>query len=209
MNRSLIKKSAAVLVAAVAGWVLVAPLIALLLVSEKQIESPDAILVLAGSAVYRERNSHAARLFQEGKAPLILLTNDDKRSGWSDADGANPRFVELARRELVAQGVPQDRIRVLEPKVTGTIVEARLLASTAEGMGIKRLLLVTSSYHSARALRTFEEVVGTDGRGLEVGMSPVPTGVETPSVMTWWLSVKGWRFVVGEYVKSVYYETIL
>lgn len=180
-----------------------------MLMSERALDRPDAILVLAGSAVYRERTAHAAELFRQGVAPLIVLTNDDKESGWSASDGDNPKFVELAKRELIAGGVPEEQIRILEPKVTGTIVEAKLLASTAGGLGIKRLLLVTSAYHSGRALRTFDEVAVSGGADIVFGMSPVPTGIETPSVWMWWLSLRGWRFVAGEYVKSVYYETLL
>lgn len=203
------KSLAAIFCTLLAVWLTAAPLAAVMLVADKDIDRPDAILVLAGSAVYRERNAHAAKLFAEGRAPLVVLTNDAKRSGWSDEAGTNPRFVELAKAELVSQGVPEDRIRILEPKVTGTIVEARLIAASAERLGLRRLLIVTSSYHSARALRTFEEVIAKDAAPLEVGISPVPTGVETPSYLTWWLSVRGWRFVAGEYAKSVYYETLL
>lgn len=209
MKKSLIKKTLIIFAVLVCLWVAAAPLVAAMLISERKIDRPDAILVLAGSAVYRERTAHAAGLFRQGVAPLIVLTNDDKKSGWSAPDGDNPKFVELARRELIAGGVPEERIRILETKVTGTIVEARLLVSTAGDLGIRRLLLVTSSYHSARALRTFDEVAVSDGADIAFGMSPVPTGIETPSVWTWWLSLRGWRFVVGEYVKSVYYETLL
>lgn len=192
-----------------AAWLVAAPLAAKSLIARKAIEKPDAILVLAGSAVYKERNEHAAALFRQGISPRIIITDDDRVSGWSAEEGANMKYAELARRELTANGVPADRITVLEEPVSGTVFEARLLADRARSLGLKNVLLVTSAYHSARALRTFERVSKNAENSLEFGIDPVDPGIETPSELTWWLSVRGWRFVGGEFVKSVYYWLIV
>jgi hypothetical protein len=60
-----------------------APLVAFaaarLLIVRAEVPSPDAIIVLSGSSTYLERASWAAKLYREGRAPLIVLTNDGVR----------------------------------------------------------------------------------------------------------------------------------
>src|SRR6185436_4248271 len=55
-----------------------APLVAFaaarLLIVRAEVPSPDAIIVLSGSSTYLERASWAAKLYREGRAPLIVLT---------------------------------------------------------------------------------------------------------------------------------------
>lgn len=197
------------IISAFAAWIICAPILAEVLIVTKEIKKPDAIVVLAGSAVYKERNSHAAELFREGAAPMVVLTDDGRDAGWSDRDKRNLKYVELAKRVLISVGVPEEKIVVLDAPVEGTIDEAKLIVARADGLGLKRILLVTSSYHSSRTLRTFEDVAAREGKQVEFGIDPVRPGLETPKPLTWWLSVRGWRFVAGEWVKSIYYKAIV
>ena len=187
------------------GWVLFAPTLAGYLIVAKPLENPDAILVLSGSSVYSERTMHAAGLFAAGIAPRIVLTDDGLRGPWSRREQTNPKFVEMARSSLVAQGVPDDRITVLEPTVDGTIEEAWLVVKNARELGLKRIVIVTSAYHSRRALRTFERVASLENAGIEFGIDPVPTGIQTPEPEIWWHKGRGWQMVGGEFLKSLYY----
>src|SRR2546423_12476183 len=57
----------------------------------------DAIVMLSGSEVYRERAEYAARLFKAGRAPRIVLTNDAEPGGWSQERGRTMLFVERAQ----------------------------------------------------------------------------------------------------------------
>ena len=188
---------------------LIAPFLAGYLIRNKKIDKPDAILVLAGSAAYKERTARAAELFREGAAPRIVLTDDGRSSGWSESERRNVKYVELAKRELVSGGVPDDRIAILDGDVAGTIDEAKVMCGAAERLGVAKVLLVTSGYHTRRALRAFEGIATKESRPIEFGIDGVAPGSDTPSVSTWWLSVKGWEFVAGEYVKAIYYETLL
>lgn len=189
-----------------AAWVLFAAFSAQMLIVEKQLARADAILVLAGSTTYKERTNRAAEIFKQGTAPRILLTDDGVRAGWNNVEGCNTPFVELARRNLIERGVPPDAIEILEPQVGGTIDEARLLRQKLAETNWQSILLVTSAYHTRRALRTFERVLNDDdGATVEIGIEYAPTGAQTPSPFVWWLSSRGWNFVAGEYVKTVYY----
>src|SRR5436190_24255048 len=67
-----------------------------LLIVAAPLDHADAIVVLSGSAVIRERAELAARLFQEGRAPKIILTNDNQQSSWSRSQQRNPYYYERA-----------------------------------------------------------------------------------------------------------------
>ena len=185
------------------AWILFAPFLAERLIVEKPLEHADAILVLAGSSVYRERTDQAAALYKQGIAPKIILTDDGEKGGWSRTEQRNPPFVELAQKNLIADGVPAEAIEIIKPNGSGTIYEAQIFRETARQMNWKSVLLVTSAYHTRRTLWTFQEELANEA--VEIGITAAPFGRSTPPPNFWWLSPHGWNWVAGEYVKSWYY----
>ncbi len=186
-------------------WLFLAPFLAERLIIEKPLEKADAILVLGGSHTYIERTQKAAELFKKGVSRKIYLTDDGEQSGWSKAEQRNPAFVELARKSLIAQGVPAENIEILQPQVTGTIYEARILSEKAKSANLKSLLIVTSAYHTRRAFSTFQRIFTENNQLTELGIAAPPTGIQTPPPYRWWFSRFGWQIVAGEYVKSFGY----
>jgi uncharacterized SAM-binding protein YcdF (DUF218 family) len=184
-------------------WVVCAPLLATRLIVEKPLDQADAILVLGGSATYIERTQKAAELYKMGIAPRVFLTDDGERAGWSKTEQTNLPYFELAKRVLTSHGVPEDAIKILPGEVTGTDWEARVLGKEIETGGLKSVLLVTSAYHSRRALWTFDRFLA--GKNVAIGIEHAPTGQQTPAPHFWWLSPRGWQMVAGEYVKSLVY----
>lgn len=174
-----------------------------LLIVSAPLEHADAIVVLSGSATLAERTRHAARLYQQGRAQKILLTTDDRQGGWSRAEQRNLYFHEIAARELTRFGVPAEQVEVVRPPVSSTWDEALLLNEYSKTHNLRSILIVTSSYHSRRALWTFRTLFGE--RQTQVGIDPVPTGIQTPQPATWWLHLRGWELVVVEYLKLIYY----
>ena len=83
-----------------------------LLIVKSEMVSADAIVVLSGSSTYLERADWAAKLYREGRAPVIILTNDSLISGWDRVEERNPYFYELAARELQKRGVPESKIKL-------------------------------------------------------------------------------------------------
>ncbi len=162
----------------------------------------DAIVVLSGSTVYRERARRAAQLYAEGRAPLILLTNDTTPGGWSTKLQKNPQFVERAKEELLNGGVPESSILVAPEPVSSTYDEARAVRQFVSERKIQSVLLVTSAFHSRRTLWTFRKVLADTGVRIGLEYSSVPG---TAASLFWWLSPEGWRDVAGEYVKIFYY----
>ena len=102
----------------------------------------DAIVLLGGGS--RERPERAAELFKEQAAPRVIV------SGFGDC--------EINRRLLVAAGVPA-RVIEVESRSKTTRENARFTAPLLRQGKLKRVILVTSWYHSRRALRCFEHYV--------------------------------------------------
>jgi uncharacterized SAM-binding protein YcdF (DUF218 family) len=192
----------------VLGLVVLWPLLtwggAQLLIVRSEIASADAIVVLSGSSTYLERADWAAKLYREGRAPVIVLTNDNLISGWDKVEERNPFFYEMAARELVKRGVPESRIQVVSNIALGTYEESLGLRDYASAHNLRRLLVVTSAYHSRRALWSMRHA--SEGSGIEIGIDSPPPGWQTPSPSTWWWHRWGWKVVAGEYGKIIYYR---
>lgn len=173
------------------------------LIVRAPLERADAIVVLSGSATLSERVQHAARLYAEKRSQKILLTTDNRQGGWSRSEQRNLYFYEIAIRQLSRLGVPTENIEVVQPPVASTWDEATVLRDYAKTHNLRSILIVTSSYHSRRALFTFRHFfAATD---TQIGIDPVETGIQTPRPATWWLHISGWELVLVEYLKLIYY----
>jgi uncharacterized SAM-binding protein YcdF (DUF218 family) len=170
------------------------------LITEAPLDKADAIVVLGGSATYKERAHEAARLLHEGRSHLILITNDNMRGPWSSAEQRNLYFYERSFEELRNAGVSPQNIDLAATPVTSTYDEAQVVKEYAQQHGLKSILIVTSAYHSRRALWVYVRVFRETG--IRVGLI---SAAESPPPATWWLSVRGWQLVPTEYVKMIYY----
>lgn len=185
------------------AWGILAWLAARSLVINAPLASADVIVVLSGSSAYLERTQKAAEFYRHGRAPIVLLTDDHTRGGWSNALQRNPYFVERATEELIKGGVPADRIKIVPGVASSTRTEALMIKDYAAAERLRSILVVTSGYHSRRALRSLRQ--SFDGTGIIVGLEPAALGPASPSPAWWWLQPEGWRTVASEYVKLVYY----
>ena len=102
----------------------------------------DVIIVLGGGT--HERPEYAARLFLDHAAPRVLV------SGAGDD--------EINRRILIKDGVPASAIE-LEGISKTTRDNARFSAKILRAEKARSAIIVTSWYHSRRALKTFEHFV--------------------------------------------------
>lgn len=133
-----------------------------LLVIESPISQADAILVLGGES--QARPVAAARLYREGVASKVFII------GTGDH--------ETNRRALLSGGVSADRITI-EKESKSTLENADLAKPLLEAAGVRRVLLVTSSFHARRALATFQQRIP----GIEFGV--------TTSRIGWWDTPRG------------------
>ena len=207
-NHGMLKRSRArrvvLILLLLTGFWLVAWFAARMLIVTAPLEQADVIVVLSGSSTFVERTHLASELYATGKFQRIVLTNDNRQGGWSQSLQRNPYFHECARWELERLGVPSSVIETIPTPVGSTYDEAVALKSFATAHNIQSMLLVTSAYHSRRALKTFRHVLaGTD---IISGLAYAPSGWQTPRPATWLFSVEGWRLVPVEYLKIVYYR---
>jgi uncharacterized SAM-binding protein YcdF (DUF218 family) len=99
----------------------------------------DVLVVLGGGL--HERPERAAELFQQHAAPRIIVTGagDD----------------EINRLILLQKGVPRNDIEV-EGDSTTTRENAEFTLKLLRAENVHSVILVTTWYHSRRALKTFE-----------------------------------------------------
>jgi uncharacterized SAM-binding protein YcdF (DUF218 family) len=107
----------------------------------------DAILVLAGDQK-GERILQGCELARQGLAPVILVSGPVKVYGINEAD--------LAIRFGLSNGCAAGWLRPLYIEARSTAQEARAFSRwVGSHPEIRSILLVTSTYHSARAARIF------------------------------------------------------
>jgi len=101
----------------------------------------DVMIVLGGGSA--ERPQRAAELFKDGETSKIIV------SGIGDS-GSHEKV-------LVNAGVPETAIQ-REDRSHTTFENAQFSIPLLRQMGARRIIIVTSWYHSRRALATFEHL---------------------------------------------------
>jgi uncharacterized SAM-binding protein YcdF (DUF218 family) len=99
---------------------------------------------LLGTA--RRRVEHAARVFRDGEAKVVIASGGKVWFGVSEADAFGAALIEL--------GVPADCV-LRERRSLTTRGNARYVAELVRERGFGRLGVVTSDWHMARALAAF------------------------------------------------------
>jgi uncharacterized SAM-binding protein YcdF (DUF218 family) len=131
------------------------------LVVTDPIDKASAIVVLVGAMPARAME--AARLYEQGWAPEVWLTRENRAS--RDAVLLHlgirpPHDHEYSWEILVRLGVPSSVIRVLDPPILNTMQEVDLLARELRSAGGQRVILVTSKAHTRRVRATWWARVG-------------------------------------------------
>ena len=117
----------------------------------------DVVVVLGGGS--RDRPERAAELFNEHAAPRILV------SGLGDC--------KIYRRLLIEAGMPSPVIQ-MEDQSRTTRENAIFVVKLLRNQGARRVIIVTSWYHSRRALACFEHY------GPEIQFYPRPSYFACP-----------------------------
>lgn len=173
------------------------------LIVSDALEKADRIVVLSGDVT--SRCQVAAELFLQGWAPRILVT----RSYYPDEAKALKRYGirELEYHEkclaiLRFNQVPEQAIEVLEGYNASTADEARTLWHYLRGQDVKRLLVVTSNFHTRRSRLLFQRVFR--GTEIQVSMQATPPNfLFDPKA--WWTRRKDRQVLLLEYQKLAFY----
>ncbi len=161
-----------------------------------------AIVILAGSTFSRPH--HAAKLFHEGVAERIVIT--DVR-----ADPAalllSPE-LDYAIGTLFANRVPKDALVLLEAPVASTWDEAVVVADWARETAARSIVVVTDPLHTRRSRWTFRTVFAA--REAAGGVAPtvhvVAAETRDYEVDRWWCSEVGLITLQNEVIKFAWYR---
>jgi uncharacterized SAM-binding protein YcdF (DUF218 family) len=146
-----------------------------MLVVAREVEAPQAVVVL-GSHEW-ERLPAAAQVAKRSPGAMVLLTEPvvptpencyrcADRSAWLSSLGVEPSHIET-----------------LPPRVTNTYDEASAALAYCRRHSIARLLIVTSPYHTRRALATFAAVF----RSSDIVLGIYPALSSSPAQpASWW-----------------------
>lgn len=189
-------------VALIVGSLLFLPFAGRFLCQEDPLEPADLILVLAGARI--ERWLEAVDLYREGWAPAIVVSpgHVDEREDELRARGIPfPREGDLVRDAIVASGVPEAVVTVLPYGVDNTAHEAVALVQRTSSTAIRRIIVVTSPYHTRRTGLAFRRAFSDTGvrvlvRGSRHSESDPPR---------WWRRRPDVRFVLAELPKLLAY----
>lgn len=158
----------------------------------------DAIVVFSGDGEssyinqsYQRRTLDAIRYFKSGYAPLIILSS-----------GRNQTFseVEIIRSLLINRGIPEQAIQILQKYPRSTFENVALVKGTLTERRVKSILLITSPYHSRRALWVWRKAMP---ELLVLAPAVVDTPKESPQ---WSASIDQIKVICYEYLAIAYYR---
>lgn len=113
--------------------------------------SPDAPRPWVEVSEAGDRVLYAAKLYREGKAPVVILAGG--RIRWRGGSGSEADdMAEL----MLPMGVPRSAI-IEEPDSLNTYENARNVKGILEREGLGRVLLVTSAFHMPRSMAIFRK----------------------------------------------------
>ena len=172
------------------------------LVVEDVLEPASAILVLSGRSPLRALE--AARLYKDGWAPKIILTQALRKEDFYAFSSLGIDFVEqheYDREALLRSGVPDDAIMVIEEKVENTLAELKAVLRLPGSPKATTLIIVTSNYHTRRTAAIWDHL--TDGQlKVVVRWTRSDTSFDTA---TWWTNRHSIRYLVNEYMGLINY----
>jgi uncharacterized SAM-binding protein YcdF (DUF218 family) len=147
----------------------------------------DAIVVLGDDNYDGDRAARAAELFKAGWAPRVVASGRYLRRYAS--------IAELEEHDLSDRGVPASAIVRLAHRAENTRDEAVVISRLASSRGWKRILLVTSNYHTRRsryiAARTFPP-------GTVLRVVPARDSEFDPD--NWWRTRQGLKIFAHEFL---------
>lgn len=145
----------------------------------------DVLVVLTGGE--DDRAARAGELYRRGFACIVLIC--------SDSD------TKTNVQNIVEAGVPPEAIQTLGAVGT-TYDEAVRVRDYVRANSVRRITLVTTAYHTARARWVFRRVLRGDGVEVHVAASEDARFNESD----WYKSAAGRQFYVRELFKTIYYR---
>ena len=154
----------------------------------------DVIVMLLGGTPHRAEK--AAQLYKIGIAPKIILCRERP----------DPVFQQdasdLIKDYLVRLGVPSQAIEILPVEVTSTKDEAERVSAYLGQHPARRITVVTTAFHTARAGWIFRRILKNDSVDVRTAAAKDPGFDES----NWYRTEDGLIFYFNELIKTIYYR---
>ncbi len=149
------------------------------------LEKADAIVLLSDDNYHADRAARAAELYHAHWAPRIVASGRMLRR--------YAGIAELMQRDLTERGVPADAVVRLPHSADSTREEAQVVQQLVAERGWRRILVVTSNYHTRRTRYIYRRVFPAS---IEVRVVPAWDSGFDPG--HWWHSRRGVKLFLHE-----------
>jgi vancomycin permeability regulator SanA len=156
-------------------------------------EKSDAIVVLAGDT--KVRPVRGLDLLRQGMAPHLFLDAETR-----DVIYDQP-LVELVQKYVNSLG-EANRVSVCAITGYSTIAEADDVSRCLQSLGPHRVLIVTSDYHTRRALMIFRHRLPQYQFSAAAARNPAQFGE------AWWTHREWAKATFDEWTKMLWWETV-
>lgn len=167
------------------------------LIQQDELQSTAAMAVLSGGGW--DRGNEAGRIFKKGLVKQVICTGGNPLPDLK-AYGLDVTESDVTKQNLLRNAVPDSAIIQIK-KGSSTMEEKQLLLKYCSEHGIKKLLLLSSLYHTRRIRSVFEEEFRKAGITLIIRGSRSSRFDE----YRWWESEDGLIAMNNEMMKTIYY----
>ena len=172
------------------------------LVVSDSLETADVIVVLAGHQ--DGRCLKAAELFLQGWSPRIVITKGNYPHGIEQLKRYGIRELESHKKcaaILKFLKIPKGAIEIIEGYNTSTADEAQKLRRYMQHQGLRRLIVVTSNFHTRRSRLLFRRVLKGTGT---ITVVPAASDYQFDPDQ-WWTRRRDSKVLLWEYQKLIFY----
>ncbi|SRR5208282_1042400 len=153
----------------------------------------DAIVVLAGETNFRP--SRALELLRQGVAPRVFLDVETRQPLY------NQRLADIAQRYINDLGEAK-RVSVCPIVSLSTFAEVDDVNRCLLSVGAHRVLIVTSDYHTRRALMIFRHRLPQYQISAAAARNPAQFGA------AWWTTREWAKTTFDEWTKMLWFEAV-
>jgi hypothetical protein len=156
-------------------------------------QQSDAIVVLAGETSLRP--ARALELLRQGMAPRIFLDAETRDVIYDQ------RLTDLAQKYL--DSLPEaNRVSVCPIEGFSTFAEADDVSRCLQSLGAHRVVIVTSDFHTRRALAIFRHRLPQYQLSVAAARGPGSFGD------AWWTNREWAKITLDEWMKTLWFEAV-
>ena len=156
-------------------------------------EKSDAIVVLAGET--KVRPARGLELLRQGVAPHVFLDAETRDLVYDQ------RLTEIARKFVDGLG-EGNRVSVCPVEGFSTYAEVDDVVPCLRSIGAHRVLIVTSEFHTRRALMIFRHRLPQYQFSVAAARNPTQFG------FAWWTNREWAKTTLDEWMKTLWWEVV-